>query len=244
MLEVENLHIRYGAISALHGVNITVQSGETVAVLGANGAGKSSLLNGIIGLVKIAQGIVKLDGENITNKDTDAISKVGVSLVPEGRRIFARLTVHDNLRLGGYFLNEREFKRRTEQMLELFPLLQPRMRSFAGHLSGGEQQMLAIARALMPNPRVLLLDEPSSGLSPIATRAVYAALLEYAAAGSATILLVEQNARRALELASRAYVLELGTVRLSGPSNELSTDERIVGLYLGRDRDIKMDPHV
>ena len=233
ILEVRDLHVRYGSVDALTGVSLDVGAGEVVTVLGANGAGKSSLLNAIAGLVRSSSGTVTYDGKSITGWAAEKTARAGVSLVPEGRRIFTRLSVHENLILGGYYVQGKEFDDRAEEMYGLFPVLQTRRTSFAGYLSGGEQQMLAIARSLMSAPRLLLLDEPSAGLSPIATGVVYGALREYSRRTSATILLVEQNVQYALGLASRGYVLELGNIKLSENAAELQKDERVTDLYLG-----------
>jgi branched-chain amino acid transport system ATP-binding protein len=232
-LEVEGLCVRYGAIEALSGITFNVRVGEVVAVLGANGAGKSSLLNAIAGLVKIASGNILLSGASIAGQPVEKIARSGVGFVPEGRRIFTRLTVQENLVLGAYFATGPEARDRMDEMMELFPVLRERHNSYAGHMSGGEQQMLAIARSLMSRPRVLLLDEPSAGLSPIATAAVYESLERYVSESNVTILLVEQNVKWALQLAGRGHVLELGSIKLSGPSRELAADERVAGLYLG-----------
>ncbi len=236
MLEVESLRVGYGGIEAVKGVDLTVAKGEVVTVLGANGAGKSSLLNSITGLVRRISGTVRLDGTDISTWAAERIARSGVGLVPEGRRTFTRLSVTENLILGAYFVSRRETRRRMDSMFSLFPVLEARRSSYAGHLSGGEQQMLAIARALMSNPRLLLCDEPSAGLSPIATTAVYEALARYVSDTSATILLVEQNVQVALQLASRGYVLELGEIKLTGSSSELLRDERVTGLYLGTEQ--------
>jgi branched-chain amino acid transport system ATP-binding protein len=233
MLEVQDLGVAYGAITAVHGVSLTVGQGELVTVLGANGAGKSSLLNAIAGVVRVRHGVVRLEGRDVTNWRAEQAAKSGVVLVPEGRRIFARLTVEENLRIGGYFLPEALIQERMAGMFRLFPVLAQRRRAYAGYLSGGEQQMLAIARALMSEPRLLLLDEPSAGLSPIATQIVYEALGNYISEHRATVLLVEQNMRMALRLATRGYVLELGSIKLAGSAAELIADDRVRQLYLG-----------
>lgn len=233
IITVRGLHVFYGAIEAVKGVDIAVQKGEVVAVLGANGAGKSSLLNAIAGLVPVASGVVFLDDSDITRWPLERRARAGVRLVPEGRRIFSRLSVQANLVLGGYFLPRAELRDRIDEMLNLFPLLAARRRSYAGHLSGGEQQMLAIARCLISSPRVLLIDEPSAGLSPIAIKAVYGALQRYVAQSAATILLVEQNVHWALEIAARAYVLELGAVGLAGDARDLLQNPHVIRLYLG-----------
>lgn len=234
-LMIRNLSVRYGGIQALSGIDIDIHPGELVTVLGANGAGKSSLLNAIAGLVPIASGTVSVDGVSIAGWTAERIARSGVSLVPEGRRIFTRLTVQENLRLGGYFLSTQEFHLRLDEMFAIFPVVKSRRDAFAGHLSGGEQQMVALARSLISRPRILLLDEPSAGLSPIATASVYDSLQAYARESQVTILLVEQNVKWALKLAQRGYVLELGTVKLSGSGKELDRDKRVSELYLGLD---------
>jgi branched-chain amino acid transport system ATP-binding protein len=232
-LEISDLTLRYGAVQALTNVNLTVGSGELVAVLGANGAGKSSLLNAIAGLIRGSSGSILFEAAPIAGVAAERIARMGVALVPEGRRIFTRLTVKENLLLGGYFLSNDECARHIAELAAIFPILQARLHAYAGHLSGGEQQMLAIARCLMSHPRLLLLDEPSAGLSPIATMGVYESLKQYASKASVSILLVEQNVRCALDFASRGYVLELGSISLTGSAAELAADERVADLYLG-----------
>lgn len=199
-LETRRLSVQYGAVQALTAVNLQVAGGEVVAVLGANGAGKSTLLNTIAGLTKVSAGSINVEGTSIGGKPAERIARMGIGLVPEGRRIFTRLTVQENLLLGGYFLGRDERSERMVELATIFPILRERLHSYAGHLSGGEQQMLAIARCLMSRPRVLLLDEPSAGLSPIATAGVYSSLKQYANRAQVTILLVEQNVTIRVEL--------------------------------------------
>ena len=232
-LAVKDLCVSYGGIQAVSGVNLEVYPGEAVAVIGANGAGKTSLLNAIVGLIKIASGSVLVGGTLVSGWPAERIARSGVSLVPEGRRIFTRLTVEENLRLGAYFAAPADFRRRMAEMFDIFPILAELRAKYAGYLSGGEQQMLAIARSLMSMPRVLLLDEPSAGLSPIATTIVYGCLQRYASQAKATILLVEQNVKWAFSFAQRGYVLELGVIKLAGTSKDLEKDERVSKLYLG-----------
>jgi branched-chain amino acid transport system ATP-binding protein len=232
-IAIQDLCVRYDGIQALFGVSLDVAAGEVVAVLGANGAGKTTLLHAIAGLVPIQSGSVLIDGDAINRWRAEQIVRSGVSLVPEGRRIFARLSVEENLRLGAYFVSAAVFRTRFEELVEIFPLIAERRRSYAGYLSGGEQQIVALARSLISKPDVLLLDEPSAGLSPIATANVYRSLRIFARDSKITMLLVEQNVRWALELANRGYVLELGRIKLEGTSDALEKDERVAALYLG-----------
>ncbi|RVB73575.1 MULTISPECIES: ABC transporter ATP-binding protein [unclassified Mesorhizobium] len=233
MLSVEALKIRYGEVEAVRRVDLAVDSGEIIALVGANGAGKSSTLGAIAGLVPAVSGKVVFDGVDITGLAPEAIARKGVSLVPEGRRIFAGLTVADNLRLGGAMhLPAVEARAREEEMLELFPILRRYHRVKGGNLSGGEQQMLAIARALMGKPRMVLLDEPSLGLAPQLIDTVFDLIAELRRNGL-TILLVEQNVALALEIADRAIVLANGEVVLSGTAKELATSDLVRQAYLG-----------
>ncbi|WP_027153930.1 ABC transporter ATP-binding protein [Mesorhizobium sp. WSM2561] len=233
MLSVEALKIRYGEVEAVRRVDLAVDSGEIIALVGANGAGKSSTLGAIAGLVPAVSGKVVFDGVDITGLAPEAIARKGVSLVPEGRRIFAGLTVADNLRLGGAMhLQAVEARAREEEMLELFPILRRYYRVKGGNLSGGEQQMLAIARALMGKPRMVLLDEPSLGLAPQLIDTVFDLIADLRRNGL-TILLVEQNVALALEVADRAIVLANGEVVLSGTANELATSDLVRQAYLG-----------
>jgi branched-chain amino acid transport system ATP-binding protein len=232
-ITIRDLCVRYGGIQALFGVSLDVAAGEVVAVLGANGASKTTLLHAIAGLVPAQSGSILVDGVAINRWRAEQIVRSGISLVPEGRRIFARLSVEENLRLGAYFVSAAVFRTRFEELVEIFPLIAERRRSYAGYLSGGEQQIVALARSLISKPDVLLLDEPSAGLSPIATANVYRSLRVFARDSKITMLLVEQNVRWALELAHRGYVLELGRVKLEGTSAALEKDERVAALYLG-----------
>jgi len=231
------LSARYGAVAALRDVSLEVRAGELVALIGANGAGKSTLLRAIAGLVAPAAGRVTLDGRDVTGQAPEAMIRAGVALVPERRRVFAPLTVLDNLELGGYALPRgRDFRSRLEAGVEeayrLFPVLRRRRDQLAGTLSGGEQQMLAIGRALMTRPRLLLCDEPSLGLAPLVVAEIMRLLSSLREAGT-TILLVEQNARMALRSADRAYVLEVGSVVLSGAAADLLEDDQLKAAYLG-----------
>jgi len=232
-IAIKDLCVRYGGIQALFGVSLDIAAGEVVAVLGANGASKTTLLHAIAGLVPVESGSILVDGVAINRWRAEQIVRSGISLVPEGRRIFARLSVEENLRLGAYFVSAAVFRARFEELVEIFPLIAERRRSYAGYLSGGEQQIVALARSLISKPDVLLLDEPSAGLSPIATANVYRSLRIFTRDSKITMLLVEQNVRWALELAHRGYVLELGRIKLEGTSAALEKDERVAALYLG-----------
>ena len=223
-LEVRDLVVRYGAIEALHGISFDVRAGEVVALIGANGAGKTSTLAAISGIVRPAQGAIRLAGRDLAGAAPHAIVRAGVIQVPEGREILARMSVHENLLLSG--------ARDASAMYERFPILAERRDLAAGSLSGGEQQLLAIARALLAAPRVLLLDEPSLGLAPKMVATVFGVLAELKAAGT-TMLLVEQNALRALRLADRGYVLELGRIGLTGTGAALLRDAGVARAYLG-----------
>ena len=232
LLALDMVSVAYGKRRARDGVSLTVGAGEVVTLLGANGSGKSTTLRAISGLVRPSTGRVVFDGRDITRAAADAIVTAGVGHVPEGREIFPEFTVRENLLVGGHTAPRAAVAEATERAFALFPVLRERARQLAGTLSGGEQQMLAIARALMIRPRLLLLDEPSLGLSPRLAREIFGVIARLNAEG-ATILLVEQNARRALALASRAYVLETGRVVVSGPARELAADPRIRAAYLG-----------
>lgn len=233
MLAVRSLQLGYGAIVAVRGIDLDVGAGELVAVIGANGAGKTTSLKGIAGALPARTGSIVFDGEDITRLPVHQRVARGMSLVPEGRGIFARLTVAENLDMGAYLRRDAAGVRADlERSYALFPRLGERRRQLAGTLSGGEQQMLAIARALMGRPRLLLLDEPSMGLAPLVTRLIFDTIRSIAAE-RVSILLIEQNARAALELASRAYVLEGGRVTLAGPSADLLSSEAVRKAYLG-----------
>ncbi len=234
VLELEGVHAYYGRVHALDGVSLEVHPGEIVALLGANGAGKSTTLRAVSGLVRVAAGSVRLQGRPIANLPPDAIVRLGVAHAPEGRRIFSTLTVEENLVLGAFLrLRDRaEVQESFSFVYNLFPRLKERRSQLAGTLSGGEQQMLAIGRALMARPRVLLLDEPSLGLAPLLVRSIFQALRTIQAAG-VSILLVEQNARAALRIARRAYVLETGRIVAAGESRALAEDAGVRRAYLG-----------
>src|SRR6266852_4306432 len=232
LLALDMVSVAYGKRRALDGVSLTVGAGEIVTLLGSNGSGKSTTLRAISGLVRPSTGRVVFDGRDITRAAADAIVTAGVGHVPEGREIFPEFTVRENLLVGGHTAPRAAVAEATERAFALFPVLRERARQLAGTLSGGEQQMLAIARALMIRPRLLLLDEPSLGLAPRLTREILDVIGRINAEG-VTVLLVEQNARRALALASRAYVLETGRVVVSGPARALAADPRIRAAYLG-----------
>jgi branched-chain amino acid transport system ATP-binding protein len=234
LLEVRDLRVNYGNIEALHGISLDVGAGEIVALLGANGAGKTTTLRTISGLLRPRAGRITLDGQPLTAMQSHQIVALGIGHVPEGRRIFGGLTVEENLRLGGYLIRSdtAALEQRVANAFETFSRLRERRSQLAGTLSGGEQQMLAIARALMIKPRLVLLDEPSMGLAPKLVRAIFEVISEISGAGT-SVLLVEQNARQALRIAHRAYVLEGGRVALSGSSKDLAGDNRVRATYLG-----------
>ncbi|MDR1944508.1 MAG: ABC transporter ATP-binding protein [Synergistaceae bacterium] len=233
LLSVRNLSVNYGAIRALKGADIDVYPGEIVAVIGANGAGKSTLMNAVMGDATRADGEILLDGRPLPQKSFQVVN-AGVSLSPEGRKVFAPLSVHENLEMGAFPLKNRsEVSEQMAKVYSLFPRLEERQRQYAGTLSGGEQQMLAIGRALMARPRVLLLDEPSLGLAPIIINEIFKELTEINRLLGMTILIVEQNARKALLLSHRAYVLQTGNITISGDSKELLRDSEIEAAYLG-----------
>ncbi len=233
VLVLKDLETRYGQIYALRGINIEVKKGEIVTLLGANGAGKSTTLKTISSLVPASAGKVEFFGENITYSHPYSIVEKGLIHVPEGRMIFKELTVLENLELGSYTLKDNiERKKRIERVYELFPVLKDRQKQMGGFLSGGEQQMLAIGRALMTEPRVLMLDEPSMGLAPIIVQNIME-IIRQINSGGTTVLLVEQNAKVALKLADRGYVLETGEIVMEGDAAVLSKDESIVKAYLG-----------
>jgi len=233
ILEVENVHTYYGHIHALKGVSVNVDKGEIVTLIGANGAGKSTTLKTISGLLKPRQGRIELEGEDLTRYRPHEIVAKGVVQVPEGRRVFGRLTVTENLEMGAFALNDpRQIQSNLEKVFKLFPRLEERRKQIGGTLSGGEQQMLATGRALMASPRVLLLDEPSMGLAPVLVDSIFDTIRQLHAAGT-TILLVEQNARIALQVATRGYVLQTGVVVLSDTAENLRRNEMVRKAYLG-----------
>jgi branched-chain amino acid transport system ATP-binding protein len=241
LLQIDNLSTWYGAVQALGGVSLDVAEGEVVALIGSNGAGKSTTLRTISGLLRPKAGSVRFDGRSIAGRAPHAISRMGVIQVPEGRGIFENLTIAENLDLGGYSTNNAAATRQSrEHALSLFPVLGQRLKQQAGTLSGGEQQMLALARALIARPRLLLLDEPSLGLAPRVVQDIFRVLADINRAGT-TILLVEQNARLALRLAHRAYVLELGTIQAQGLSRDLAASDAIARAYLGTSVDRPVD---
>lgn len=234
LLKVEDLHIFYGSIEALKGISLEVSEGEIVAVLGANGAGKSTLLRAISGLLPIRNGTIQLRGEKLNKVQAYEIVIKGISHAPEGRKVFITLTVEENLNLGAY-THRKDTKVITdakERVFNLFPILKARRNQLAGTLSGGEQQMLSIGRALMSTPRILLLDEPSLGLAPFLVRQIFQIIREINDQG-VSILLVEQNARKALSIAHRGYVLETGNISISGLSSELKSNQKVQEAYLG-----------
>lgn len=233
ILEVKELEAGYGPIRALDGVSIEVAEGEAVAIIGANGAGKTTLLMAISGVVSARRGTISFEGRPIVGLPTHAITKLGIGHAPEGRRIFPRLSVRENLQLGGFTQTDRAtVARDIEEACGLFPVLGKRMSQMGGTLSGGEQQMLALARALIGRPKLLLLDEPSLGLAPLIVQKIFEVIGSLAKRGIAVVL-VEQNARAALKLADRGYVLETGRITLSGPGKDLAGDRRVREAYLG-----------
>jgi branched-chain amino acid transport system ATP-binding protein len=233
MLEVQQLEVRYGSLAAVQSLSLHVGQGEIVAMLGANGAGKSSTLKAIMGIVPVAAGSVRWDGHDITRQRPHQRVRQGITLCPEGRGILTSLSVRENLELGGYLYGRsREQAQRLEEMFTRFPRLAERSRQPAGTLSGGEQQMLAVARALMCRPRLLLLDEPSLGLAPMTAAEVMKVVREIGASG-VSVLIVEQNVKHALQLAQRAYVMESGRLALAGEAQRLLNDPRVQDAYLG-----------
>jgi branched-chain amino acid transport system ATP-binding protein len=233
ILEVAGLQVKYGNVEVLHGIDLSVHEGEIVAILGANGAGKSTTLLSISGLVRASGGAIRSGETDLHRLPGHEIVKRGIAQVPEGRRIFGTLTVQENLNLGAFVCRDgAQVKQAMGQVYELFPRLAERRDQLGGTLSGGEQQMLAIGRALMSSPRILLLDEPSLGLAPLLVKAIFTTLQEINRAG-VTILLVEQNARAALRLAHRGYVMELGKIVLEGTAQDLSSNSEVQSAYLG-----------
>lgn len=232
LLNVDNLHVAYGAVRALHGISFDVKPGEIVTLIGANGAGKSTTLNTIIGLVPCQQGSVTMAGSPITNRPAFEIVRKGLALSPEGRRLFLNLTVRENLDIGALVTTAARKKVLLEEVFTLFPRIKERLRQVAGTLSGGEQQMLAISRAMMQDPRLLLLDEPSLGLAPNLVQEIFAKINFINSEGK-TILLVEQNAYQALRISQRAHVLEGGRIVMSGTGEELGADPKVKEAYLG-----------
>jgi branched-chain amino acid transport system ATP-binding protein len=232
LLSVKNLVVRYGQVEALHGVSLDVYPGEIVALIGSNGAGKSTTLRAISGMIRAESGGVIFDGQDVTNLRSDQIVRRGLAHIPEGRQIFGDQSVFDNLLLGGVSIDRRASRALADQELRRFPVLFERRKQRAGTLSGGEQQMLAISRGLMSRPKMLLMDEPSMGLAPLLVRQVAQTILDLNASG-ATVLLVEQLASMALAVADRAYVIQNGVVRLEGSSASVAQNPEVVRLYLG-----------
>ncbi|MEO7667058.1 MAG: ABC transporter ATP-binding protein [Dehalococcoidia bacterium] len=233
MLELVDLHVAYGNIKALRGVSLRVESGELVALIGSNGAGKSTTLKAISGLLRPTSGAILYEGRDVTRASTDELVSIGISHCPEGRRVFSRLTVRENLLLGGITRAISEVREDIDRITELFPRLGERLGQLGGTLSGGEQQMLAIGRALMSRPRLLILDEPSLGLAPLMVEHIFG-VIDDLKRGGLTMLLVEQNVHHALDSADRAYVLEAGTITLEGPADVLRHDPQVEHSYLGR----------
>jgi branched-chain amino acid transport system ATP-binding protein len=234
MLKVENLSVAYGGVQAVRDLSLEVRQGEIAALLGANGAGKSSTLLAIIGSVKPREGRVVFEGRDITGTPPDQLVKQGIAMIPEGARVFARQPVEQNLRLGAYTVrDERVYQERLDKVYTLFPRLKERREQLAGTMSGGERQMLAIGRALMSGPRLLLIDEPSLGLSPLLVEQVFDALAALNRDDGLSVLLVEQNMAQALEVAARAYVMQSGRVALSGDAAELAASDEVRKAYLG-----------
>lgn len=233
LLEVKDLHVYYGVIHAIKGISFDVNEGEVVTLIGANGAGKTTTMQSIIGLIHAQDGQVIYNGQNIINSPAHKLVKLGISQVPERRRIFSELTVYENLLMGAYSVkDDNQKKQDIEKMYDLFPRLKERRKQVAGTLSGGEQQMLAMARALMSRPKLLMLDEPSMGLAPILVEQIFEIIKTLHKQG-ATILLVEQNAQMALSVADRAYVMETGNITLSGTGEELLNSDSVKKAYLG-----------
>ena len=232
LLSVNDLHVSYGAIKAVRGISFEIKEGEIVTLIGANGAGKSTTLNTVAGLIKPDEGSVEFKGESIIGVKAHKIVERGLALCPEGRRVFSQMSVAENLDMGGYTRSDAENRETIEHVYERFPRLRERMEQSAGTLSGGEQQMLAMGRALMSKPKLLMLDEPSMGLAPILVQQIFDIIKELHDAGT-TILLVEQNAEMALKIADRAYVLESGRITLSGTGAELAQSDSVKKAYLG-----------
>ncbi len=236
MLRVDHLQVRYGAIAAVQDVSLEVEQGELVALIGVNGAGKTTTLAAIAGTVKALSGSIVFQGESLIGRSPEAILRLGIAVVPEGRDIFPSLTVEENLRLGGFSRHNRlEYHNDLKETFELFPILEERFRQLGGTLSGGEQQQLAIARSLMAHPTLLMLDEPSLGLAPTLVAQIFSLIVTLRSRG-ATILLVEQNVQRTLEIADRVYLLNTGRIELEGKPAELKAQGAIKDVYLGKDK--------
>jgi len=233
MLEVKDLSVYYGVIQALKGISFKVNEGEVIALIGANGAGKTTILHAVSGLLSPKAGFIDFEGHDLTKTPSYKIVSLGMSHVPEGRRVFSQLSVYDNLRLGAFTRKDKdEIEQSLQNVYKRFPRLEERKNQFAGTLSGGEQQMLAMGRALMASPKIILMDEPSMGLSPIMVSEIFDIIKSISATGT-TVLLVEQNAKKALSIADRGYVLETGKIILEGKASELLNDDTIKRAYLG-----------
>lgn len=232
MLKVENINVHYGVIHAIKNVSFEVNDGEIVALIGANGAGKTSVMHALSGLVKTSSGSIQFDGHELSKIHAHKVVSYGLAQVPEGRRIFAQLSVQDNLEMGAYLRTDHKIEADLERVYQLFPRLKERKNQLAGTLSGGEQQMLAMGRALMSKPKLLLLDEPSMGLSPILVNEIFDIIKEINKDG-VTVLLVEQNANKALSIAHRAYVLETGRISISGDASDVANNPKVKEAYLG-----------
>ncbi|NDV12326.1 ABC transporter ATP-binding protein [Crenobacter caeni] len=233
MLKVNNLEVAYGGIQAVKGIDLTIEKGELVTLIGANGAGKTSTLRTLVGMEKKSGGSIVYDGQDISGVPVYDFVRRGLVMIPEGRGVFAKLTVEENLRMGAYYRNDEDgIKADIEHVYELFPRLKERQKQLAGTLSGGEQQMVAMGRAILSRPKLLLLDEPSMGLAPLIVEKIFEIVRKISAEG-VTMLLVEQNAKLALEVSQRGYVMESGRITMSGNSKDLLDDERVRNAYLG-----------
>ena len=233
MLKIENLHVYYGGIHALRGINMEVADGQIISLIGANGAGKSTTLKAVMSLVHMPEGHIEFDGTDISKMNTRDVVKQGIVLCPEGRRVFPDLTVDENLTMGSYLRKDKaDIKKDRDWVYELFPRMKEREWQLAGTLSGGEQQMLAVGRALMARPKLLMLDEPSLGLAPLIIKDIFSIIKEINNSG-VNVLLIEQNAKAALEISDFAYVMETGTITMSGSGKELLSDDRVRSAYLG-----------
>lgn len=233
MLRIENVNVSYGSIHALHDISLTVNDGEVVSLIGANGAGKTTILHTITGLKGATDGVIEYDGKDLRRMDPSHIIRIGMAHVPEGRHVFTQMSVQENLEMGSYIMNDKsQIKKNMDMVYEYFPRLLERKKQLAGTLSGGEQQMLATGRALMSNPRIVLMDEPSMGLSPLLVKEIFH-IIKTLHQNGITVLLVEQNAKMALAVSDRAYVLETGRISMSGKASELLANDNIKKAYLG-----------
>lgn len=233
MLKIENVNVSYGSIHALHDISLEVNDGEVVSLIGANGAGKTTTLHTITGLKAATDGVIEYDGKDLRKMDPSHIIRIGMAHVPEGRHVFTKMTVQENLEMGSYIMNDKaQIKKNMDMVYEYFPRLLERKKQLAGTLSGGEQQMLATGRALMSNPKIVLMDEPSMGLSPLLVKEIFH-IIKTLHQNGITVLLVEQNAKMALAVSDRAYVLETGRISMSGKASDLLADDSIKKAYLG-----------